>query len=181
MRFLRLLLLPAFLLTACGTSQRPAKKTEESTLTGPKNTLIGIVEMVNPEQKYVLIRCEQQPKLNPGADLIALDATGTEAKLKLTPERKGLYLTADIVEGHPRVMNLVLQRTGGTSAPAQAPAPATTPTAPELQPIPLIPETDPHALLQPVLPDQPPMQPINPTSSVPSTPEPTLDLEPPVQ
>lgn len=181
MRFLRLLLLPAFLLTACGTSQRLAKKTEESAPAGPKNTLIGIVEMVNPEQKYVLIRCEQLPKLEAGAELIALDATGTETKLKLTPERKGRYLTADIVEGQPRVMNLVLLRTGGSPTPAQAPETTPTPAAPELQPIPLIPETDSQALLQPVLPDQPPMQPINPTSSVPSTPAPTLDLEPPVQ
>lgn len=173
MRFLLLFSMLSCLLCSCGLFKRK----EEPKPTGPKTTLVGIVEMVNPEQNYVLIRCEQVPALGPGTELIALDATGVESKLKLTPERKGRYLTADITGGQPKVMNLVIYRTSGAETPTvpTAPVPAPVPM-PEVPPIPLEPGVPPQVLLEPLLPTTPPMEPVKPT-----VPTPTLDLEPPVQ
>lgn len=121
------------LLPSCKSAKEPKKD--------PKVTLIGIVEMVNPEQNYVLIRCEQLLAIGPGTELTALDATGSISKLKLTPERKGRYLTADIVSGHPRVMNLVMQdhTLEPTSAASLAAAAGGAGSAPVIPTEPLIP------------------------------------------
>lgn len=108
-------------------------------------TLIGIIEMVNPEQNYVLIHCEPMPSLAPGTELIALSANGTKSKLLLTPEKKGYYVTADIKEGSPQIHNLVLVQRSGDAAttPAAAPAAPAAPTAPMIpsgyQPMPFLP------------------------------------------
>jgi hypothetical protein len=139
MKFMLPLFFATTLVVGCA-SKNEEKKPEP---TG-QATLIGMIEMVNPEQNYVLIRCEPMPSLNAGAELIALSASGVRSKLVLSPERKGHYLTADIKEGHPEVTNLVLLQ--HTSAPASttpaAPTPATTPT-PEAtsayQPMPSLP------------------------------------------
>jgi hypothetical protein len=72
--------------------------------------LIGVIEMVNPEQNYVLINCDTRPTLKEGTILIGLDANGQKSKLIVTPERKGNYLTADIQEGMPSVGSLALQK-----------------------------------------------------------------------
>lgn len=82
-------------------------------------TVVGVVEMVNPEQNYVLINCEQRLNLAPGTEIIAQNTDGTRVKLKVTPERKGNYITADITEGVPQVRDLVLQQI----KPGELPAP----------------------------------------------------------
>lgn len=176
------------LMPGCGLFKRKPKAPEEA----PKTVLIGVVEMVSPEQNYVLIRCEQMPDLAAGAELTALDATGTESKLKLTPERKNRYLTADIVQGSPRVANLVLYK---RSAQATQVPPGAPPTIPA--PAPLIPTTS--AMPMPVLPvtglpeagntgfptspsaPMPMSAPTSPPPSVDAGQFPLIDLEPPVQ
>lgn len=126
------------------------KKKPEPSGTG-QATLIGMIEMVNPEQNYVLIRCEPMPNLQPGTELIALSATGERCKLVLTPEKKGYYVTADIKEGNPGVTNLVLLQHSAAPPPPTPenppaePAPSTSPPAfqplPELPGMPAIPST----------------------------------------
>lgn len=103
-------------------SKKPEKKP------GPvgQATLIGMIEMVNPEQNYVVIRCDTPPAIQPGTELIALSSLGTRSRLVLSPERKGYYLTADIKEGSPSVANLVL-----LPHSAEPPAPAPPLPAPE--------------------------------------------------
>lgn len=154
MRFFCSLFL-GLLLAGCSLAKRDRPKPEPA---GTRTTLVGIVEMVNPEQNYVLIRCEQVPVLAAGTPLVALDASGAEAALTLSPERKGRYLTADIRSGQPQVSNLVLHRTSASSEPASAPAtspesavaPPTAvppPTSPSVAPMPLEPPADPAPAL----------------------------------
>lgn len=103
-----------------------------------KAKLIGTIELVNPEQNYVLINCDQRQNLPPGTEIIAQSPDGSKAKLKVTPERKGNYITADITEGEPRVRDLVLQQVRpGDMLPGEA-VPAT-PAAPEGPPVNLTP------------------------------------------
>lgn len=144
------------LLPGCGSLKDKKKPPQEA----PKTVVIGIVEMVSPEQNYVLIRCEQMPEIAAGTELTALDATGAESKLKLTPERKGRYLTADITEGHPRVTNLVLFKRTAQAPPLTPAAPPTVPT--------------PMPAVTPVLP-----MPILPVTGLPETPPPSTETAPP--
>lgn len=134
------LLIASLLIVSCASKKE--KKVEP---TG-KSTLIGIIEMVNPEQNYVLIRCEQMPAIAAGTELTALSADGKKTKLVLTAERKGHYLTADIKEGSPEVTHLVLLVTGNLPAPVAA-APVVTPTMPNSGRSP--------AMTMPTLPDIP--------------------------
>lgn len=85
--------------------------------------LIGVVELVNPEQNYVLINCEQRLNIAAGTEIIAQNPDGSRAKLKVSPERKGTYITADILEGTPQLQDLVLH-----------PNAAANPSSPNLQP-----------------------------------------------
>lgn len=100
------LLLP---LTGCGLLKKKQPPPPKDNRTGQAR-LIGVIEMVNPEQNYVLINCEERPSLEAGVELIALDSNGQKSKLVVTPERKGNYLTADIKEGTPSVGCLALQK-----------------------------------------------------------------------
>ena len=122
MRFLLLLclLLP---LTGCGLLKKKQPPPATDNRTGQAK-LIGVIEMVNPEQNYVLINCETRPTLDAGTALIGLDSNGQKSKLVVTPERKGNYLTADIKEGAPVVGCLVLQKIRESDT---LPAPPATP------------------------------------------------------
>jgi len=163
---LPLLLLPALLLCYCGGLGR-SKKPEPTAKSG-QTTLVGIVEMVNPEQNYVLIRCEQPHSYSAGTELIALDASGSRAKLLLTPERKGHYLTADIKEGQPKVMNLVLHQQGA-EVPAPAPAPPSPAPAPPtipLDPFPPLPDIPLEQFTRPAPAPTAPVQPNAPDAGL---------------
>ncbi|MFN7562596.1 MAG: hypothetical protein ACK5TH_12510 [Prosthecobacter sp.] len=100
------LLLP---LTGCGLLKKKQPPPPKDNRTGQAR-VIGVIEMVNPEQNYVLINCDTRPTLEAGVELIALDSNGQKSKLVVTPERKGNYLTADIKEGTPSVGCLALQK-----------------------------------------------------------------------
>lgn len=177
-----LLLLFCSLLAGCSLLRRKHKEKP-----GPvgQATLIGMIEMVNPEQNYVVIRCDTPPAIQPGTELVALSASGTRSKLVLSPERKGYYLTADIKEGSPSVANLVL-------LPLAAPPAATAPVPPPAQPAPAGPSASdstipgmaaavPSTPLQNLQPaeSRPPALP--PSAGAESQPPPRLDdLEPPI-
>ncbi len=103
--------------------------------------VVGVIDMVNPEQNYVLIHCEQRLNLPAGTEIIAQNSDGSKVKLKVSPERKGNYITADIKEGTPQVKDLVLYQirkgelpapgtltaSGATGTPAEGPAVNLTP------------------------------------------------------
>lgn len=174
----------ALVLPGCGLFKKKKKPEPQ----GPKTTVVGIVEMVNPEQNYVLIRCDIVPNYGAGTELVAMDAAGTESKLKLTQERKGRYLTADIESGQPKVMNLVVRRTRGDGPldvpEVPTPAPSTPPGG--TAPMPLMP-TLPAFSLDSVTSPQTPLEPAPPLPVAAPPPSPTVapapggELEPPIQ
>lgn len=86
--------------------------------------VIGVIELVNPEQNYVLINCEQRLNIPVGTEIVSQGVGDSRAKLKVTPERKGNYITADITEGMPQLRDLVLYKI--TPGEVPAPPPVTT-------------------------------------------------------
>jgi hypothetical protein len=174
MRHLLIILCVACLANGCALK----KKKPSAKPPGPVGpaTLLGMVEMVNPEQNYVLIRCDQMPALADGTQLTTLGADGSKATLLLTPERKGRYLTADIKEGQPAVNHLVLLPKSSLPPPPAV----TEPSAP------VQPPTHPGRTQLPILPDIPLNIPNSlppaPSNSSPTSPARDLsDLEPPVR
>lgn len=136
-RLLLLLLLP--LATSCaslrlGKTKPAAKPPPEA----PAEIFVGTIELVNPEQDFVLIRCEVIPVLPAGAELTAVAADGSESRLVLAPERKGRHLTADIREGRPQLRQFVVyRRSADTPSAPISPAPPDTPAAlPAAPPLP---------------------------------------------
>ncbi len=133
-RLILLLLLPA---AASCSSLRFGKRTSRDTPppAEPVEVYVGTIELVNPEQDFVLIRCEVVPALPDAAELTAVTADGSESRLVLAPERKGRHLTADIREGRPQVNALVYHlRKPGSAPPASAKPAATPPLAPPSAP-----------------------------------------------
>lgn len=179
--------LPALIIATVLAAGCASKNKEKKPGPTGQATLIGMIEMVNPEQNYVLIRCEPMPALEVGVELIALSASGTRSKLVLSPERKGHYLTADIKEGQPQVTNLVLLQHTPTVT-TTTPIPVTTPTPPEstpaYQPLPSLPGIlTPGGAAMPMVPLEPTMPVITkPAVAVPGeAPSGGFgDLEPPV-
>ena len=108
MKFLRHLCLPLLLgLSSCtylsnkfGGRMSTKKSSADKRIGEAK--LIGVIEMVNPEQNYVLINCEQRVDIPAGTEIISQGVNGSDAKLRVTPERKGNYITADITQGTPQ-------------------------------------------------------------------------------
>ena len=137
-----------------------------------KAKLVGTIEMVNPEQNYVLINCAQRLNLPAGTEIVAQGADGTKATLKVTPERKGNYITADITEGEPKVQDLVLYQL----QPGDLPPPGTLPGA-----TPGLPMEGPPVNLTPIMPADviPPLDaPFQPMAPTPLPGAPTSPLPP---
>lgn len=173
------LCLVSFLATGCEAARKAkAKKKGGNVSSKEQMVLIGVIEMINPEQNYVLIRCDQQHALAAGTELTAIDASGTQSRLMLTPERKGMHLTADIKEGSPKVANLVIYRKPGAGAatPALATAPdaaaatanGIAPASPTTSDVGTLPQTVEPMIIQPI-----PLEPVVPTTPSPAQPGPT--------
>lgn len=137
--------------------------------------VIGVIEMVNPEQNYVLINCEQQVDIPPGTEILTQGVNGTNGKLKVTPERKGNYITADIVEGTPQLRDLVIYKVDSSNVANQQAQPQAGPTA-----------TGPAAPLTPIMqadvipPLNAPFQPMAPVQPSAQPQPPPLRQMPPV-
>ncbi|OYW73719.1 MAG: hypothetical protein B7Z37_20470 [Verrucomicrobia bacterium 12-59-8] len=201
MSFLRHLCLPLLLgLSSCtylenkfgGMMPSLSKKGAEDKRIGEAK-VIGVIEMVNPEQNYVLINCEQRVDIPAGTEIISQGVNGSDAKLKVTPERKGNYITADITQGVPQVRDLVVYQVQRADAPAPTVTTATgavVPLTPVMQ-ADVIPPLD--APFQQMAPVQPTMRPsaeppipqlrqMPPAPAPPTADEPAADLSklPPV-
>ncbi len=170
---LLLLLLSAGLIAGCGSlgkkEPEPVEGTKDSK-DGP-TFLVGLIALVNPDQKFVLIQVEGAPAMPVGHILEALDATGSLSELVITPERKGTYITADIKSGIPRIGNLVMyrpQKQAGATPPTTQPETPLLPTTPQSAPSPsgqvgdlTLPEAPPSAAAK----ELPPLQPLPPIPS----------------
>lgn len=172
--FRSLLVCSVALLTACASTSKDKDSKDDSEK--PKNDpiAVGIIEFVNPDQKFVLIKMQSRQPMPIGQALTALDATGALTQLTISPERKGTYITADIKSGNPRPGNLVIFQPD-PAAPPPIPAPTVNPSLPSAtnpgevewrdgQPPPIL-APDTQSL---------PLPPLN----TPSTPIPTIPLEP---
>ena len=75
---------------------------------GPAFSTIGRIELVQPEQQFVLIRCEPAPLISAGTKLWALAPDGRRLELRLGSERKGYYFVADVIGELPALGDSVL-------------------------------------------------------------------------
>ncbi len=184
-----LLCLLLLCLASCASkdpSTTPIEGTENSP-DGP-GYLVGIVEFVNPDQRFVLIKTQGAALVPSGASLTALDATGALSEIVVSPERKGAHLTADIKSGNPRAGNLVVyqpEKKGSGSPPTATRGPSSGPDvewregqpppldpafAPSADPLSPTPDTIPLAPGESPIPLQP--SPIDPISPLPAPPQP---------
>lgn len=117
--------------SSCGTIRGVIRKARQpkvkETAEDTRPVAIGSIEMVNPDDKFVLARLTSNVVLPNGTELSSMGANGQIAKLKTTPERKGIFITADIVSGEPKKGDIIHH--GGTPAATDAPAPAPGPVS----------------------------------------------------
>lgn len=97
-----------------------------------RDIFIGVIEMVNPEQRFVLIRTAMKLNLQAGWRLETRPESGGRSVVTVAPEQKLNFLSADIVEGYPQKGELVVlppQASAGNAATpslsAPTPGPAT--------------------------------------------------------
>lgn len=102
-------------------------KSTSATTEQPSAQAVGKVEMVNPDDHFVLARLNMNLVMAPGTEITLLNESGQMAKAKITPERKGVFITADIVSGSPAKGDIVMI---GTVKPESSQPPATPPVAP---------------------------------------------------
>ncbi|MEC8824220.1 MAG: hypothetical protein VXX36_00415 [Verrucomicrobiota bacterium] len=70
----------------------------------PAQLPVGTIHMVDPQGKYVLIQSSRFLPVEPGASITTVSFDGIEtSELKVSPARKGQFLTADIMSGRPGV------------------------------------------------------------------------------
>lgn len=97
------------------------------------DVFIGVVESVNPEQKFVLVRTEMRIALPAGTRLESRAASGAKASLVVTPEHKMNFLSADIAEGSPAAGDVVVMPANAAAAlPAQSTAPTASGQSPSM-------------------------------------------------
>ena len=99
--------------------KHPAAQTDKNS-----DMYLGMVESVNPEQKFVLVRTEIRMPVAAGTKLETRAPNGTKASLMVTPEHKGNFLSADIVEGAPSTGDAVILPARAAIEPAAPPATA---------------------------------------------------------
>jgi hypothetical protein len=134
-----LLTLPG-LLAGCGLLAKWfTRKPKPDKHAGARDVWIGSIEMVNPEQRFVLVQTGMKLNLQPGWKLETRPVSGARSVLTVSPEQKLNFLSADITEGYPQKGELVVlppQAGAGPTAPPEQPAPPASPatTGPTLPP-----------------------------------------------
>lgn len=65
---------------------------------------VGSLHVVREDENFVLIRSTRFLQIEPGTDLMVIGNGGVEtARLRVSPARKGQFVTADIISGMPKV------------------------------------------------------------------------------
>jgi len=91
----------AISLICAGCGGKTGKHDEKSATTAP--VYIGQIEVVNRESHFVLIDLSGTATApEPGTPLTAISSSGEAVRLKVTPERKRPFVSADIVSGEPK-------------------------------------------------------------------------------
>lgn len=128
-----LLILAVLTLTQCQVLRKIKARNHQhtpATTEQPTAQAIGKVELVNPDDRFVLARLTMNLALAPGTELTLLHEDGEIAKAKLTPERKGVFITADIISGEPAKGDIVMIGNVKSDAPSSPAAPVTAPVGP---------------------------------------------------
>lgn len=176
--------------TGCGTmnkmfTKKKAEKAAEAakeTAEAPKQDMaIGLIEMVNPEQHFILVRTESRMTLAPGTKLITQPQNGTKSTFIVTPESKQNFISADIVEGFPKRGEVVILPVAGQPVPLTAtpgpPGQLNPPTSSEAMVPGMMPgqtgqppgaALPPPAATPPPVPVPPPTTPVRPATKAPS-------------
>lgn len=83
---------------------------------------VGTIHVIRPEENFVLIRSSRFLGIEPGTDLVAYRNGSMEsAQLRVSPARKGQFVTADILAGDPRAGDQVLMNYSQVHRPAESP------------------------------------------------------------
>ena len=155
MHFLsRWLLLGCLLLalTGCGVLRKNRKSAPVAPL--PDSVALGTIEMVNGDQKFVLIHGLDRTGVPADTEVSSHNEAGETARLKVSAERKGVFLTADILSGQPQKGDtIVWSRT--TSVPAAPAEPSARIVVPKAD-APLTPTEPPSASISLSNPNPPP-------------------------
>ena len=108
------------LLASCQTLQKLTehKPDKDDKKPEPGQVMIGKIDMINPDQHFVLIRTLANMMIEPGTELVSTNSQGQTGKLKVTPEHKGSFLAADIVSGSPQKQDMVMFKATSTAPPA---------------------------------------------------------------
>lgn len=108
-----------------GTDPSAADPAAEAALPANPVLPIGVVQHVDEVARFILIRSSRGFQIEPGT-LLTVHGNHSEptATVKVSPARKGAFLTADLVEGTPKPGQTVTM----AYVPAGTPAPA--PVAP---------------------------------------------------
>ena len=114
--------------TGCQTMKQdkeepPAEEQEEE---ASMKVPVGSIHMVHPDGQFVLIKSSRFLQIEPGTELTTYDISGVPTgRLLVSPARKGVFMTADIIEGAPEAGNHTLmdytprQPTQATPGPAE--------------------------------------------------------------
>ena len=101
---------------------------------GTKDVYIGVIDLVNPEQRFVLIRTAMKLNLQAGWKLETRPVGGPKSIVTVSPEQKLNFLSADITEGSPQKGEIVVlppQLSTAAANPDTPAAPAGAPALPE--------------------------------------------------
>jgi len=86
------------MLGGCGGPMPPA---EAPSVTAP--VYVGEITVVNRESNFVLIDVSgRSSPPDPGTELTAISEAGEGSRLKVSPERKRPFVTADVLSGNPK-------------------------------------------------------------------------------
>ena len=131
----RFLLLPGLLacitlLSGCGLLKKflHSRKHPPAEADHSGNVFVGVIESVNPEQKFVLVRTDMRMVIAPGTRMETRSINGAKGALVVTPEHKMNFISADIAEGSPAAGDIVI-----IHSQSDVPGQPAVPSVPSLQ------------------------------------------------
>lgn len=141
LRTMLLLLTLPVLLGGCGSLPKWfTKKARHNKDAETNDVQVGIIEMVNPEQGFVLVKTSTEYNLQAGRKLETRPLAGIRSVLTVSPEQKLNFLTADITEGLPQKGEIVVlpPQVGSLMAPATTVPSPQSETSPSTLPPPIL-------------------------------------------
>jgi hypothetical protein len=137
-------------LASMGGSKRGDRDRDREEKHADRDTYVGTIESVNPEQQFVLVRMELGVAVAAGTQLETRSPNGLLSRLVAGPERKMNFLAADIVEGMPHAGDVVVLPAGASpSSTSPGTPPGTEPAKPGKPEPMLTADPPPNALPQP--------------------------------